>query len=77
MNAFPEQFNQCAESVSHASHSFVVSFPNVVLGHSLTHVVPDKNSKFVFPQLVHIVLSVSLHEDHDISQNSHSLVVEL
>ena len=77
VNAFPEQSKQRAVAVSHASHSLVVSFPKVVLGQTLTHVVPLKNSKFVFPQLSHTVLSVSLHDDHGVSQNSHSLVAEL
>jgi hypothetical protein len=77
VNALPEQVSQNANESSQLSQTLLVSFPNVPSGHTLTHVVSLRNSNPSFPQLSHTFLSVSLHDEHGVSQNSHSLVTEL
>jgi hypothetical protein len=71
------QFKQCAMVVSHASQVKATLLPKVVSGHEAIHVPLCKNSNPVKPHTVQTVLSVVEHAPHDISQFSHSFVVEL
>lgn len=52
--AFVLQVLHLAVVESQASQVFVTIFPKVPSGQEFTQVVPDRNSKLVFPHLVHL-----------------------
>lgn len=55
---------------SQASQVRATTFPNVPSGHVLTQVVPDRNSKLVFPHFVHLSC-VTAQATHSELQSTH------
>jgi len=75
--ASPSQFNQCALTLSQASHVKLTVFPKKVPGQVSVQVPARRNSNPTNPHLVHIVLSRADHAPHSGAQSSQVLIVAL